>query len=272
MDLEIHPDGLSIYRKDTHTAQFVHFNSYTKFNHKIAWIKSLVTRARKLCSPERLGEEIKNIKRFASYNGFSSWIVKSTIQKCNRSKTEDENDITPSIYISFPYIGKESEQIVRRSKKKLFRILKEKVKINVLFKSTKVSFFTSNKDKIPLLSNSMVVYQYSCPGCSEKYIGKTESTLFNRTKQHAWIQKDSAIYRHFNKCEGFLHIKGLLQCNSDIKVDDKDLQINMVQSNTKIISRAENWQTLAFKESLKIKEKNPSLNHGIKAAKDLCLF
>ena len=136
----------------------------------------------------------------------------------------------------------------------------------------KISFFTSNKDKIPLLSNSMVVYEYSCPGCSERYIGKTESTMFNRTKQHAWTQKDSAIYKHFNKCEGWAHIKGVLQCDSELMVDDKELQINTVQSNTKVISRADNWQTLAFKESLKIKEKKPSLNNGIKAAKDLCLF
>ena len=273
LDLEIHPDGLSIYRKDTHTAQFVHYNSYTKFNHKIAWIKSLVTRAKRLCTPEKLKNEIANIKRFASYNGFPSWVVKSTIQRCNQRRTDDnEDDDIPSIFLSLPYVGKESEQIIKRTKKKLARTFKEKVKINVLFKSTKISFFTSNKDKIPLLSNSMVVYEYSCPGCSERYIGKTESTMFNRTKQHAWTQKDSAIYKHFNKCEGWAHIKGVLQCDSELMVDDKELQINTVQSNTKVISRADNWQTLAFKESLKIKEKKPSLNNGIKAAKDLCLF
>ena len=67
---------------------------------------------------------------------------------------------------------KESEQIIKQTKKKLARTFKEKVKINVLFKSTKISFFASNKDKIPLLSNSMVVYEYSYSGCSERYIGK----------------------------------------------------------------------------------------------------
>ena len=30
LDLEIHPDELSIFRKETHTAQFVHHNSFTK--------------------------------------------------------------------------------------------------------------------------------------------------------------------------------------------------------------------------------------------------
>ena len=272
LDLEIHPDGISIYRKERHTAQFVNYDSYTKFNHKIAWIKSLVTRAKRLCSPERLRNEINNIKRFASYNSFPTWIVKSTIKKCNHTRAdENQDDETPSIYLSLPYIGKESEQIIKRTKKRLARTFKEKVKINVFFRSTKIAFFTSNKDRIPLLSNSGIVYEYTCPGCSERYIGKTESTLFNRTNQHAWKQKDSAVYKHFKECEGLAHIKGLLQCDAEM-VDDKQLQINTVRDNTKIIGRSDNWRILAFKESLKIKDKKPSLNNGVKATKDLCLF
>ena len=273
LDLEIHPDGISIYRKDTHTAQFVNFNSYTKFNHKVAWIRSLITRAKRLCSPGKLKCEIDNIKRFAAYNGFPKWIVKSTIQKCNQPKTNqnEDDDEVPSISMSVPYIGKESEQVIRRMKKRLARTFKERVRINVFFKSTKISFFTSNKDKTPLLGNSFVVYEYTCPGCSDKYIGKTESTLFNRTKQHAWTQKDSAVFKHFDQCEGWAHIKGLLQCDTE-SVDQMRLQTNTVRDNTKIIGKADNWQVLAFKESLKIKDKRPSLNHGVKATKDLCLF
>ena len=53
LDLEIHPDGISIYRKETHTAQFVHFESFTKWNHKVAWIRSLCSRAKKLCTPNK---------------------------------------------------------------------------------------------------------------------------------------------------------------------------------------------------------------------------
>ena len=71
LDLEIHPDGLAIYRKETHTAQFMHYDSFVKWNHKVSWIRSLTTRAIKLCSPNKLKEELANIKRFASFNGFS---------------------------------------------------------------------------------------------------------------------------------------------------------------------------------------------------------
>ena len=272
LDLEIHPDGISIYRKDTHTAQFVNYNSYTKLNHKTAWIKSLISRAKRLCSPARLKNEMENIKRFASYNGFPRWVVNSTIQTCNQTRAdESQEEEIPSISLSLPYIGKRSEQIVRRTKKKLAKTFKEQVKINVFFKSTKLFFFTSNKDKTPQLGNSFIVYEYTCPGCSEKYIGKTESTLFNRTKQHAWTQKDSAVCKHFDKCEGWAHIKGLLELDGEL-VEPMQLQTNIVRQNTKIIGRADDWRVLAFKESLKIKDKRPSLNHGVKATKDLCLF
>lgn len=63
MDLEIRPDGISIYRKETHTAQFVHFESFTKCNHKVAWIRSLCLRAKKLCTPNNLKAELDNIKK-----------------------------------------------------------------------------------------------------------------------------------------------------------------------------------------------------------------
>ena len=276
LDLEVHRDGLSIYRKDTHTAQFTHYDSYTKWNHKIAWIRSLVNRAKKLCSPDKVAAEVQTIKKFASYNGFPKWIVKSVIQqtfnKPRRSET-DQNEDETTLYMSLPYTGKEAETIVRRSKKRLSKLFKREknVKFSIFFQSTKLSFFTSNKDRIPLLSNSNVIYKYSCPGCGEKYVGKTENTVFNRTKQHGWTQKDSAIRKHFNTCQGWKDITGLLQI-FDSDVDKMLLQINSVRENTEIIRRSNNWLTLAFQEALAIKELKPKLNHGLKSCKELSLF
>ena len=86
-----------------------------------------------------------------------------------------------------------------------------------------------------------------------------------------WTQKDSAVYKHFGECEGWAYIKGLLQFDGEL-VDSMQLQTNTVRDNTKIIGKADNWQVLAFKESLKIKDRHPALNNGVKAAKDLCLF
>ena len=102
-----------------------------------------------------------------SNNGFPKWIVSSTIKKCNSpNKRNEQGKQCPALFLSLPYIGNESEQIMKKSRNKLKSFLNEKVKINVFFKTTKLWFFTSNKDKMPLLSKSFVTYEYQCPGCS----------------------------------------------------------------------------------------------------------
>ena len=118
-----------------------------------------------------------------------------------------------------------------------------------------------------------MIYQYSCAGCGAAYVGKTETTLFNRTKEHGWTQKDSAIRKHFDTCKGWKEITGLLQIfDQDDPVDKMSLQINSVRENTQIIRRSNNWLTLAFQESLAIKELKPELNKGLKSCKELSLF
>ena len=220
-------------------------------------------------------DEIKTIRRFASYNGFPRWIVNNTIKKCQtparQEKEPAEQDDIKTLYISVPYIGRESESIMRRCKSKLSRFLKEKVKFSIQFKTKKLTFYTSNKDKIPTFSNSFVVYKYTCPGCSKQYIGKTESTLYNRTYEHGWKDKDSAVLLHFQHCDGWQHIVNILECQNE-EVDKRALQINTVRENTKIIKRADHWLNLAYLESLAIKDQKPTLNTGIRSAKELSLF
>ena len=42
LDIEIHPDGLSIYCKNTNTGQYTQYNSYSPWCYKTSWISSLV--------------------------------------------------------------------------------------------------------------------------------------------------------------------------------------------------------------------------------------
>ena len=274
LDLEIHPDGLSIYRKDTHTAQFMHFSSFCKWNHKISWIQSLSSRAKRLCTANKLTAEIKNIVRFASCNGFPRWIARKIIRESinPRPKTiiEEECDL---IYMFLPYTGKEAENVVLRCKKRLSKLFKKdlKVKFKIHFQTTRLSFFTSNKDKTPPLNNSNIVYKFSCPGCSQSYIGKTESTLYNRTKEHGWYDSKSAIHKHFKECPLWREIVDVFQIDG-IEIDPKHFQINTVRQNTVILRKTDNWLKLAFLEALSIKDHAPELNKGIRSCKDLVLF
>ena len=48
LDLEISNSGhLTIYRKDTHTGQYVNFSSYTPWKYTVSWITSLVCKSSK---------------------------------------------------------------------------------------------------------------------------------------------------------------------------------------------------------------------------------
>ena len=55
--------GLTIYRKITHTKQYEYYDSFTPWNYKISWIRSLVTRAKRICSVNLIPEKINEIKR-----------------------------------------------------------------------------------------------------------------------------------------------------------------------------------------------------------------
>ena len=277
LDLEIHRDGLSIFRKETHTAQFVHHDSFTRWNHKVAWIRSLTNRAKKLCSPSKLSKELATIRKFASYNGFPKWIarkvIKEGLQPRRENNDEQETEELDTLYMFLPYNGREAESIVTRCKKRLSRLFKNgrKVKFSIRFQTTKVSFYTSNKDRIPFLSTSGVIYRYTCPGCNSAYVGKTDNTMFNRTKQHGWTQSDSAIRKHFDHCEAWKDIVGMFQTGG-LEIDKMNFQVSCVRENTEVINRSDNWLKLSFLESLAIKEWKPELNCGLKSCKELALF
>ena len=66
LDLEMSSDRISIYRKDTNTKLYMNYT---------AWISSLVKSALKICSCNKLSQELKLIKKVASWNDFPKYMV-----------------------------------------------------------------------------------------------------------------------------------------------------------------------------------------------------
>ena len=58
LDIKIYLLGPTIYRKNTHTGQYVNFESYTPWHYKINWIRSPVTRAKQIFRADLLPAEI----------------------------------------------------------------------------------------------------------------------------------------------------------------------------------------------------------------------
>ena len=68
LDIKMSAQGLAIYCKNTYTGEYAHCDSFTPWSYKISWIRSLATRAKRIFSVNLLPEEIKKLKKFASWN------------------------------------------------------------------------------------------------------------------------------------------------------------------------------------------------------------
>ena len=283
LDIEICPNGLGIYHKNTQTGQYLNIESFTLWKWKTLGITSLTIRAKRIYSRYHLNQEINLIKDYAAWNGFpkriSNSIIKRALQVNNSNTTMSKKANTDSVKIFFNlnYSGETAERMVKSCIKKLYRNFKREINVKFVthYKTTKMSFFTNTKDKTPSLSQSSVKYKFTCPGCSCNYIGKMEWTLHERTEEHAYPNKksneQSAIYEHLSTCPNYRHIVDLLNANN-LDVNCSKFVTKQIRSNTIVLGKADNWNELLFKETLLTKSYKPSLNTSLKTSKELQSF
>ena len=74
-----------------------------------------------------------------------------------------------------------------------------------------------------------------------------------------------------NNCSYYRYIENPFRINND-SFDEALFSINSVQSNTKIIDSAHDWNIFLIEKALLIKQKMSNLNNDLKASKDLELF
>jgi hypothetical protein len=194
LDCLVHRDGnsfkCSVFRKSSFSGLGLSFYSFCTSRFKINSVKTLLSRAFRVCSSYVfLHDEFVFLKEFFRNNGYSSFLIDKLISNI-LSKRYDPPSITfgPSlrkIYLSFPYFGHQSE----RMKIDIQRLLSEYfigIEFNIILvnKFTIGSFF-NYKDRLPLASRSSLVYSFSCAQCASSYVGMTARALFTRVAEHA---------------------------------------------------------------------------------------
>ena len=135
------------------------------------------------------------------------------------------------------------------------------IRFKTKYDVSKIEFYCNTKDKRAVLSDSSVVYDFSCPRCGVNYICKMERTLYERTVERAWTAKNSAVYKHLGHWTGVQHLLDIVSLhsllfrssapiqNSD-KFDLRITRINLIKDNTEIIDRHTNWNIRLFKSVL----------------------
>ena len=227
-----------VYRKPTHTNQYLKWDSHHAISNKYSVISSLLHRANDICSSqELLEEEEKHIQEALTACKYPMWAINRMKTKISapRSKKNSNQNNRPTCKgsITVPYNEGLSET---------FKNLCPKYGIEVHFKSGKTikDELVAPKDKDHITNKSGVIYRYKCDmlECDEEYIGETARTFGERFKEH--LKAPSPIYDHSN-------ITGH----------------STTLDNFNIVGREEHNLSRLIKESMYIRVNNPSLNKNI---------
>ena len=157
------------------------------------------------------------------------------------------NNNDPKIWIPLPYLGKYGTRPTRSFIHRITPLLKLKCNFIINWKTTNSNSFLSCKDKTPAKYHSSVVYEFICPRCKSRYIGKTDRCFYTRIKEHARDSK-SEIFEHITSCEHFQHIKSILELHiypdDQTNLSQKRILPEFIFNNSKIIDRSDHWSLL----------------------------
>ncbi|XP_021959410.1 uncharacterized protein LOC110855266 [Folsomia candida] len=221
--------GHKIYRKPTHTNQYLHFDSYHHPSQKIAVIDTLVTRAMRLCDEDHRDEEMKFVTHILQENHYPLAKIK---QRIEHLKQKTQNNPEERRWIALPYTGSMA--------KRFSKLLGNNLEINIgYFTGTKLSTQLYNfKDKKEKPNSG--IYKIKCKACPLTYIGESERNIERRLEEH------EAHVRHgrVNLSAVALHMAE----NPGHEID---------KASFKLIERETRFYHRKIKEALHMK-KNPS--------------
>ena len=201
---------VTIYRKPTHTDQYLNFESNHHLQHKRSVVRTLTDRVEKLVTTEQDKLlELNHVKSALRANGYTSWIMKAPKPKKKPSK-DQPGEQRFNISVPLPYVKGVSE--------KLSNIFRDHG-VSSYHKpmNTIRSLLVHPKDKTPDGDKCGVIYKINCPECEETYIGETARAMQTRLKEHKRTTGNTALtavgehilhYKHKIDMENVQIIKG----------------------------------------------------------------
>ena len=232
--VHVNDDGstkTTVFRKGTHTDQYLNFKSNHHLEHKRSVVRTLVNRADTLITEEEDKKtELRHIKQALTSNDYAPWMMnipKKKQQKLVSSAAQAQRKTHPPI--GLPFIKGISEPLERIFKK-------HGVKIYHKPTNTLRQHLVHPKDPTHKENKTGVIYEVKCATCSRLYVGETSRTLGKRLEEHKKTTA-SAINEH---CQ-----------NTGHQIDWK---------NVRILGKEDHWMKRKIKEAIEIRRKKPSLN------------
>lgn len=164
----------TVFRKKTHTGQYLNFHSNHQKSVKEGVAYSLFDRAKSLCSNnDDLKTEIKKVEQDLVRNGYPQ----PTINKCKKDRVfKQKESEKPKAFMAIPYVPGLSEKIRR---------LGRNFNVRTAFKthSTLRQSLVKTKPRNGTQESKNCIYSIKC-SCSREYIGETKRPLNIRIKEH----------------------------------------------------------------------------------------
>ena len=231
--------GHTVYRKPTHTDRYLQRNSNHHPCQKFGVIKTLTERARRICEPDAIDQELEHLKNALMANGYSEQEIRKSMQPTTNYKTNEKNQ--PRAKAFLPYIPSVTDRIGR---------LLQKENIKTIYKPTRKvqECLRSAKDKRDPLSTSGI-YRIPCT-CGSVYVGTTKRSVNTRIKEHkancrlGQIEK-SAVAEHT-----------LTKTDHRIKFED-----------TQVLATTSSYHARLYREAIEIHKHNNNFNKTEEAVK-----
>ena len=143
----------TVYRKPTHTDIYINWNSYAPETWKRGTLKMAVKRAFTICNQKYfLYAELEYLETvFSEINGYPIQLIKRTINECRKEQTPQpeptENEKPEVSTIVLPYAGVQGELISKDINKTLRKVLDNKIKGRIAFRSKKLKTCFQVKDR-----------------------------------------------------------------------------------------------------------------------------
>ena len=173
----------SVYRKATHTNQYLQFSSHHPLQHKLSVPRTLLHRCDTLVSNARDKKtEMHNIKTALKNCGYPEWTIHKVRQQQKQKQLQKGKEKHPATNknkgnIGLPYIQGVSEKI--KASLHTHNIGSYFRPVNKLRE-----ILVHPKDKTKKEDTCGIVYQIGCLNCDYVYIGETGRPFKKRLDEH----------------------------------------------------------------------------------------
>jgi len=176
-----------VYRKATHTNQYLHFASNHHIKQKMGIVSTLKRRITTHVTDinDKTEEEI-TINKALRKCGHSDWNINRKPNQNPQNKTKEE----PYARVSIPYTKGLSERIGRIFKRHNIQAIHKPTR------TIKQTVCNRAKDKVHNLDKSGIVYHVKCKAHNSQYVGETGRAMKVRGYEHKIVSHQDASRSH----------------------------------------------------------------------------